>query len=229
MSEVQREVTATAEEWRAALIACLARTEPGHEPGTWLVPGLTLEESKTLEDAFPRAPRPAAVLIPIVNYPDTLTILLTTRATQLRNHAGQVSFPGGSLDEGETPLHGALREAREEIGLRPDFVSLVGYLPDHILLTGFRVTPVVAFVQPGFEIQAEPSEVHDVFEVPLARLLTVSNYATTIRRVGRDRIRSLEREVEIETHSVMFEGREIWGATAGILLNLARRCAAGMQ
>ena len=218
-----------AEKWRAALINCLARTQPNHARDTWLVPGLTRLESEHLEHAFPAAPRAAAVLIPIVDYPSALTVLLTTRATQLRNHAGQISFPGGSLEAGETPREGALREAYEEIGLRPDFVSLLGYLPDHILLTGFRVTPVVGLVRPGFEIQTDSPEVHDVFEAPLERLLDVSNYVISRRRVGLDRGHALQEEIELETYSVCVEGRNIWGATAGILFNLARRCAPALQ
>ena len=224
MTEPPGQNLTAAESWRAALIRALAGSEPIHDREQWLVPGLTLEESHQLSYAFPPAPRPAAVLIPIVDHPDELTMLLTTRATQLRNHAGQISFPGGSLEPGELPLAAALREAQEEIGLASSLVDPIGYLPDHILLTGFRVTPVVALVRPGFEIQADATEVHDVFEVPLTRVLTASNYQRTLRRIGRDRIRTLEREIEIETHAVEFEGRNIWGATAGILLNLAQRC-----
>jgi len=218
-----------AAKWRNALISCLAQTQPNHARDTWLVPGLTRLESKLLEHAFPAAPRAAAVLIPIVEYPRALTVLLTTRATQLRNHAGQISFPGGSLEAGETPCDGALREAYEEIGLRSDFVSLLGYLPDHILLTGFRITPVVALVRPGFEIHADSSEVHDVFEAPLDRLLDISNYVISRRRAGPDWGHALREEIELETYSVRVAGRNIWGATAGILFNLARRCAPALQ
>ena len=227
MSEPEPQESAAAPSWRAALVRALSGTQPSHARDTWLVPGLTPERSRELEFAYPPAPRPAAVLIGIVDRPAAPSVLLTTRATQLRNHAGQISFPGGSLEPGESPLAGALREAREEIGLAPGLVSLLGYLPDHILLTGFRVTPVIAFVRPDFEIRADAAEVHDVFEVPLERVLTSANYATSVRRVGPDRIRTLAREIELESHAVDFEGRNIWGATAGILLNLARRCAAG--
>jgi 8-oxo-dGTP pyrophosphatase MutT (NUDIX family) len=222
------ESTLTAKDWRTALTTSLAHTAPAHERESWLVPGLTSLESRALEYAYPRSPRAAAVLIAVVDYPDALTILLTTRATRLRNHAGQISFPGGALEPNETPLDAALREAREETGLRPNLVTLVGYLPDHILLSGFRVTPVVAFVQPGFEIQADSAEVHDVFEVPLERLFDISNYITSVRRIGRDRVPLLEQEISLETHSISFEGRDIWGATAGILLNLARRCVSAL-
>ena len=224
MTEPVRQSQTAAQSWRAALVRALAGSEPVHDPDRWLVPGLTLEESHQLSYAFPDAPRAAAVLIPIVDHPEELTMLLTTRATQLRNHAGQISFPGGSLEPGEPPLAGALREAHEEIGLPSSWVEPIGYLPDHILLTGFRITPVVGLVKPGFEIRADAAEVHDVFEVPLTRVLTASNYQRSLRRIGRDRISTLEREIEIETHAVEFEGRNIWGATAGILLNLARRC-----
>ena len=107
------------------------------------MPGFSAADSQKYRQYFPANPLPAAVLVPLVERPK-LTVLLTQRATQLRNHAGQISFPGGRIEPSDSdPKAAALREAHEEIGLDASFVSVVGYLPDHIVMTGFRVTPVV--------------------------------------------------------------------------------------
>jgi len=112
-----------------------------------------------------------------------LTVLFTQRATQLRNHAGQISFPGGRIESADGgPVAAALREAREEIGLAARFVSVIGYLPDHLVNTGFRVTPVVAFVQPDFELLLDAQEVQDTFEVPLGFLFDPANHHRHRRR-----------------------------------------------
>jgi 8-oxo-dGTP pyrophosphatase MutT (NUDIX family) len=187
---------------------------PRHAREDWLIPGLF--ESGEGRRLLPREPVPAAVLIPLVERAD-LTVLLTQRATQLRNHAGQISFPGGRIEPADSgPAAAALREAREEIGLDARFVSVIGYLPDHVVVTGFRITPVVAFVQPGFELALASQEVEDTFEAPLGYLFDPSNH-----RLGR---RASIAGDEVEFREIPFGERIIWGATAGMLHTLYRLC-----
>src|SRR6185437_7080002 len=107
---------------------------------------------------------PAAVLLPIVERPGGLSVLLTLRAPDLRAHSGQVAFPGGKLDPGETPLKAALREAREEIGLEARFVEPLGWLDPYLTGTGFRIAPLVALVDPSFALKLNRLEVDEVFE-----------------------------------------------------------------
>src|SRR6185436_26326 len=122
---------------------------------------------------------------PLVEREDDLTVLLTQRATQLKNHAGQISFPGGRVEpDDEGPRGAALREAQEEIGLDPSFVDVVGYLPDHVIVSGYLVTPVVAFVQPGFELLLDAGEVESTFEVPVNFLFDPQNHRMRRRRIG---------------------------------------------
>jgi 8-oxo-dGTP pyrophosphatase MutT (NUDIX family) len=206
--------------WRAVIESRLAHTRPRHEPQDWLAPGLSLEESRSLQAYLPVAPLPAAVLVPLVERDAGLTVLLTQRASQLKNHAGQISFPGGRIEpEDAGPREAALREAHEEIGLEARFVTVVGYLSDHILLSGFRVTPVVAFVRPGFELSLDAQEVDDTFEVPLNHVFAPANH-----RSGRRKLGAAQREVQV--WDIQYEGHNIWGATAGMLLNLYRLCTA---
>jgi len=210
-----------APDWRARVRERLAGSQPHHEPADWLVPGLTVAESQAYRPYFPANPRPAAVLVPLVEREPEPTVLLTQRATQLNHHAGQISFPGGRIEPIDTgPAAAALREAREEIGLDERFISIVGYLPDHILLTGFRVTPVVALVRPGFSLQLDAREVQETFEVPLAFVFEPRNHLTRRRRFGTD-------GAEIELRDIPYGDRNIWGATAGMLLTLYRLCSDG--
>ena len=205
-------------DWRARIVAKLANTQPRHAVDDWLVPGLSAQDSGSYRSLFPAAPIPAAVLIPLVERGEELTVLLTQRATQLRNHAGQISFPGGRIEPGDaSPKAAALREAHEEIGLDERFVAVVGYLPDHVLLSGFRVTPVVGFVRPGFELLLDATEVQDTFEVPLGFVFDPANHRLRRRRFGLG-------EVEIELCDIPYGDRNIWGATAGMLLTLYRLC-----
>jgi len=203
-------------DWQARVRAALAGSQPRHAIEDWLLPGLTAVESRQYGSYFPADPRPAAVLIPLVEREPEPTVLLTQRATQLRNHAGQISFPGGRIEASDAgPAAAALREAREEIGLDERFVSIVGYLPDHVLLSGFRVTPVVAFVRPGFELLPQPQEVHDAFEVPLSFIFEPANHRLRRRRFGSE-------EAEVDLYDIPYGERNIWGATAGMLLTLYR-------
>jgi len=201
-------------DWRARIESRLANTRPRHAMEDWLTPGLSLPESRTLQAYLPTSPIPAAVLVPLVERPHELTVLLTQRASQLKNHAGQISFPGGRIEPDDAgPRAAALREAHEEIGLEARFVNVVGYLADHILLSGFRVTPVVAFVRPGFDLLLDAEEVDDTFEVPLSHVFEPANQRSQRRRFG-----GTGREMPV--WDIQYEGRNIWGATAGMLLNL---------
>jgi 8-oxo-dGTP pyrophosphatase MutT (NUDIX family) len=188
-----------------------ARSAAGGE--AWLA-GLPPELSASFNHLMPVAPIPAAVLVPIVDHADRLTVLLTQRAADLKNHGGQISFPGGrieSTDDG--PVEAALRETQEEIGLERRFIEVFGYLPDHLIISGYRVTPVVAFVRPGFDLQLDVSEVTDTFEVPLEFLLDPANHKARRRKLG---------EGEIEVYDIPYGERNIWGATAGMLMTLYR-------
>ena len=160
----------------------------------------------------PAAPKPAAVLVPIVLHPAP-TILLTLRAAKLSAHAGQVSFPGGRIEAGETPEAAAVREAAEEVGLDPRLPELLGRLPDHHTGTGFHITPVVALVAPPLNLVADPREVEEPFELPLSVIL---DPRAPERRTAEWKGRT--RTFWVWPH----ERHYIWGATAAILVNLAR-------
>jgi len=156
----------------------------------------------------------AAVLVPIVaGMP--LTLLLTERTGHLSAHAGQIAFPGGKVETDDAdPLAAALREAREEIALDPEFVQPLGYLEPYRTGTGFIITPAVALVRPGFKLTPDPAEVADVFEVPLAFLMNEANH-----RIDSRPWRGAERRF----YAMPYGERYIWGATAGIIRSLYRR------
>ena len=157
-------------------------------------------------------PVPAAVLVPLVNHPQGLTVLLTQRTAHLYDHAGQISFPGGRVDPGdETRVATALREAQEETGLPQSAVQVIGTLPEYDIPTGFRVTPVVGWIQPPVELAPDPFEVAEVFEVPLAFFLDPANH----QRHSDD-----SRGYRRYYYAMPYEGRNIWGATAGMLYAL---------
>lgn len=159
-----------------------------------------------------KAPRPAAVLVGLVERGDGFTVLLTRRTEHLQHHAGQVSFPGGRIEKKDaTPAQAALRETEEEIGLHRSHIDLIGRLDDYLTGTGFIVTPLVGLIRPPFDIQPDPFEVADVFEVPLAFLLDPVNHQTCQKE-----IRGLERRY----FAMSYGPHYIWGATAGILMNL---------
>jgi 8-oxo-dGTP pyrophosphatase MutT (NUDIX family) len=204
-------------DWLQIIRTRLAGSTPRHEVSEWLVPGMFEPITASQRRLLPQHPLPAAVLIPLVQRPE-LTVLFTQRATQLRTHAGQISFPGGRIESADgSPLAAALREAREEIGLTERFVSVMGYLPDHVVISGFRITPVVALVRPGFELLLDAQEVQDTFEVPLDYLFDPANH-------HRHRHRSAVTGEEVEFCEIPFGDRRIWGATAGMLLTLYRLC-----
>jgi len=162
--------------------------------------------------------RLAAVLVPIVEHAEGPTVLLTRRADHLNSHSGQVAFPGGKVEPGETPVEGALREAEEEIGLDRAFVDVVGYIDPYETGTGFRILPVVSFVRPGFKLQADPGEVAEIFEVPLSFLLDEDNHERhSVFWKGKRRA----------YYAMPYRGHYIWGATAGMIRNLSDRMKKG--
>jgi 8-oxo-dGTP pyrophosphatase MutT (NUDIX family) len=173
-------------------------------------------------DAVPRAQSPltpAAVLVPLVMRPRGLQVLLTQRTDHLHDHAGQVSFPGGRREHTDAgSVDTALRETREEIGLGEDFIEVVGLLDDYETGTGFRVTPVVSFVSEGFTLTLDSFEVADTFEVPLDYLFDPTNHQRRSRDFNGTR-RSY--------YAFEYRDRVIWGATAGMLMNLYRRASGG--
>ena len=156
--------------------------------------------------------REAAVLVPLVERPGGLTVIFTRRTAHLASHAGQVSFPGGHTEErDDSPEAAALRETEEEIGLHRRHIEPIGRLDTYITRTGFRVTPVVALVRPPFELIPDPDEVAEVFEVPLAVILAPD----MPRRESRDLF-----GVPRWFYVFPWRGNAIWGATAGMLVNL---------
>jgi 8-oxo-dGTP pyrophosphatase MutT (NUDIX family) len=194
-------------------------TTPALLSRDWIAQRLQREVSLPDDPACPRfvhpadrSPVPAAVLVPIVNHADSPTLLFTQRTPHLQDHAGQISFPGGRVDEGDADRAAtALREAEEELGLPRSRIEILGRLPDHDILTGFRVTPVVGWVEPPFELYPDKFEVADVFEVPLAFFLDPANH----QRHHRDVRGSLR-----HFYAMPYGERYIWGATAGMLYSL---------
>ncbi len=158
---------------------------------------------------------PAAVLVPLVERPEGFSVLLTQRTSHLKDHAGQISFPGGRAEpEDPHPVATALRETEEEIGLGAENIELVGCLDNYETGTGYIVIPVVGFVQPTFSLTLDAFEVAEAFEVPLTFMLAPENRQTMERDVGERRRRY---------YAYQYEERFIWGATAGMLDNLVRR------
>ena len=181
------------------------RAPPVWEPEIWA--------EKRFTD---RQPAEAAVLVPIVMRDEPM-VLLTERATHLSTHSGQVAFPGGKRDDTDRDAsHTALREALEEIGLEPGKVELLGGLRHYDTITGFRIHPVVGWIEPPVALTPDPYEVQEVFELPLSFALDPANH----RRDSYDR-----NGVKRHFYVLPYQHRYIWGATAGILVNFARLLA----
>ncbi|HKW79437.1 MAG TPA: CoA pyrophosphatase [Casimicrobiaceae bacterium] len=160
------------------------------------------------------AATPAAVLVPLVNRTDGLTVLFTERSADLPDHPGQISFPGGRIEADDADaVAAALREAEEEIGLSRDRVQPLGSLAEYETVTGFRVSPIVGWIEPPLTLEPDPIEVADIFEVPLAFLLEPANQQRHFRMFG---------DVRRDYYAIPYRERYIWGATAAMLLMLDR-------
>lgn len=159
--------------------------------------------------------RDAAVLLPLMDRAQTLSVLLTQRTQHLHNHAGQISLPGGIIETTDAgPVAAALRETEEEIGISPAQVDVVGQLDAVETFTGFRIMPVVGFVAPDIELRLDRFEVESAFEVPLDFIVDPRNYALRTRQW---------RNQDVSYYVLNYEGRVIWGATAEILASFVRR------
>jgi len=157
---------------------------------------------------------PAAVLVPMVERREGITVLLTQRTNHLAHHAGQVSFPGGHVEDDDgSPEETALRETEEEVGLHRRHVEVIGRLDQYRVRTGFSVTPVVGLVTPPFDVKPDPFEVAEVFEVPLEFLMDPANHERHSREYKGE---------ERQFYAMPYNGFYIWGATAGMLVNLSK-------
>jgi 8-oxo-dGTP pyrophosphatase MutT (NUDIX family) len=199
----------------AQLRAAFAALPPGADPALGQVTEVVDEPiPPEIRDRLQTGRRPAAVLVPVLGAEQgALRLLLTQRTDHLRDHAGQISFPGGGLKSGETSLEAALREAEEEVGLARSAVEIFGEMPRYHTGTGFNVSPMVAFVAAGARLAPDPGEVAEIFEAPLDFLVDPRNFRQETRYY-RGAWRSFL--------AVPWAGRYIWGATAGMLVQLSR-------
>ena len=197
----------------------LVLTSPARITRQWILAQLDQPAAAPSDPGFlryfhppERQVTPAAVLVPLINRPDAVTVMLTQRTAHLNDHAGQISFPGGRVDEADSDrVYTALREAQEETGLARDAVEVIGTLPDYDIPTGFRVTPVVGWIEPPVDLAPDPFEVAEVFEVPLTHFLDPANHQRHSDEVnGRRR----------NYYAMPYQQRYIWGATAGMLHSL---------
>jgi len=158
---------------------------------------------------------PAAVLVPLIERPEGLMVLMTLRTAHLRSHAGQIALPGGRADPGETPWQTALREAQEEVGLDPGLVEVAGLSDPFWTRTGYVITPVVGFVSPALTVTPNPDEVAEVFEVPFGFLMDAANHQSVLREFPDG--------VTREVWAMPYQDRHIWGVTAMMLRALHQR------
>ena len=198
--EVRRRFARAVAGERASEFVTIAAMRGDHS----LVPGGTPPAS---------ALTPAAVLVPLVMRPGGLTVMLTQRTAHLAAHAGQISFPGGRAEpEDADSVAAALRETEEEVGLPRDHVEVIGRLDTYLTSTGFEITPVVGLVRAPYPMRVDPFEVAEVFELPLSFVLDRTNHRRDSREY-KGRLRHF--------YVLPYENRYIWGATAGMLVNLA--------
>jgi 8-oxo-dGTP pyrophosphatase MutT (NUDIX family) len=194
------------------LLQRLAGSAPDHRPQS-LRFGATLVQpgDERLTGLIPAVSRPAAVLIGLQEG-DHPGVLLTVRAEHLRQHAGQIAFPGGTIEPDDSgPADAALREAAEEVGLPRGQAEVIGYLPDQMVLTGFRITPVIARIAPDFVPRPDHMEVREAFVLPLAELFDPANHHPVRRSIGG---------VEFDVRDLHYGAHRVWGATAGMLFAL---------
>lgn len=176
---------------------------------------LPMGADKWLAPTFMKSLRPAAVLAPVVRRGDAYTMMLTRRAEHLSSHKGQISFPGGRRDDTDiSAAANALREAQEEVGLDPGRVEVLGYLDDYPTISRYMVTPVVGLIDGDFDWQPDPSEVAEVFEVPLELALDPAAYQR--RTLSRDGL-------VVPYYELNWRHYRVWGATAGMLWDLCAK------
>ena len=203
---------------RAALKALIKRSlfaVPPNQSQSSRIGGVPLSDTARVAHLVPVEQTPAAVLMPIIDRPEGLSLLLTQRSAGLRSHAGQISFPGGRIEANDLePKAAALRETEEEIGLSREHVEIVGYLETHVVFSGFSVIPVVGFVNEAFRLNIDSTEVESVFEVPLSFLLNSQNHQFEQRQLGA---------ISVPVYYFQYAERRIWGMTAGMIMHLYER------
>jgi 8-oxo-dGTP pyrophosphatase MutT (NUDIX family) len=202
-------------DWRERLRGAL-RALPDHRPEHCRFGPFRAAPPAAVIDALrasqSEAPRAASVLVPMFERGGTPCLLLTVRASHMRTHAGQISFPGGRLEAQDCDAAAAaLRETQEEIGVAAAHIEALGFLSDHIVRTGYRISPLVAWLLPGFTLRPERTEVAEILELPLSYALDAGRYEVQRRTLAG---------IECELLDLPFGRHRIWGATAGILLNL---------
>ncbi|MGB3723785.1 MAG: CoA pyrophosphatase [Pacificimonas sp.] len=186
----------------------IRRRLAGYEPGA-LGDRLAVDDYGQRDEDL----KPAAVLIPLIAHQANPAMLMTVRNAAMKRHAGQVAFPGGRADPGETAVETALREAEEEVALRPADVEIIGRIDDYSTGTGYRITPIIGIVPSGLTLVPEEAEVSDIFELPLSRALSAAHHIED-EAEWRGAMRRYYR--------VDWQPQNVWGATAGIIVNLTR-------
>ncbi len=200
-------------DWRQRIGANLSRASAQRVRALFTEINPHLADDKRFENRWSAERQDAAVLVPIVDRPEGPTVLLTVRASDLASHAGQISFPGGRVDQGDADrVATALREAHEEVNIHPSTVDVIGALGVHHGGLGFAVTPIVGVVDPMAPFAANPREVAEIFEAPLAFLADLANHTTEERE---------HQGVRYRMFAAPFGRHHIWGLTAGILRSLA--------
>ena len=190
----------------------LSRTELASDPSGVCIDSVDRDWPTGLKGRLTANLKPAGVLIPIIDRPDGLSVLLTRRSAELKHHAGQVSFPGGRMESDDADiLATALRETHEEVGIHPQLVQVGGFLPPMPTITGFAVTPVVGLLLDGLSLRIDKTEVERAFEVPLHFLLDPGNEQTSSREIEG---------VSLPLAEFHFGGERIWGATASMVIAL---------